>query len=256
MRLARFALLGALAGALAAGPALAQEAEAPTPPAQKWSFSGLFGTYDLAAAQRGLLIYESVCSNCHSMRLLHYRDLAGIGLSPQQIKAVASHNTVPLGLNDQGEPITGPALPSSPFRSPFPNEKAARAANNGALPPDQSLMVNSLPGGPDFVYAVLTGYKEPPPGFNLQSGMNYNEYFPGHQIAMPQPLQADQVEYADGTKATLEQEAHDVVTFLTWAANPELVQRKQIGVRVVLFLALMTGLTYVVKRKVWSDVEH
>jgi ubiquinol-cytochrome c reductase cytochrome c1 subunit len=253
-RLAQFALLGALAGALVAGPACAQESEAPTPPKQKWSFSGLFGAYDLAAAQRGFQVYESVCQNCHSMNLLHYRDLAGIGLSPEEIKAVASNNTVPLGLNDQGEPITGPALPSSKFKAPFANEKAARAANNGALPPDQSLMVNAYPGGADFVYAVLTGYKEPPPGFNLQSGMNYNEYFPGHQIAMPQPLQDDSVEYADGTKATLHQEAHDVATFLAWASNPEMVQRKQIGVRVVLFLALMTGHTYAVKRKVWSDV--
>ena len=254
-RLAQFALLGALAGAVAAGPARAQETEAPTPPAQKWSFSGLFGAYDLAAAQRGFGIYESVCSNCHSMNLLHYRDLAGIGLTPAQIKAVASNNTVPLGTNDQGEPITGPALPSSPFKAPFANEKAARAANNGALPPDQSLMVNAYPGGADFVYAVLTGYTDPPPGFQLQQGMNYNKYFPGHQIAMAPPLNTDgQVTFADGTKPTLEQEAHDVVTFLAWAANPEMVQRKQIGVRVVLFLVLMTGLTYVVKRKVWSDV--
>jgi ubiquinol-cytochrome c reductase cytochrome c1 subunit len=254
MRLARFALLGALAGALAVGPARAQEAEAPTPPSQSWSFSGLFGAYDLASAQRGFQVYQSVCSNCHSMNLLHYRDLAGIGLTEDEIKAVASNNTVPLGLNDQGEPITGPALPSSPFKAPFANEKAARAANNGALPPDQSLLVNARPDGPDYIYAILTGYAEAPPGFQLQQGMNYNTYFPGHQIAMPQPLQADQVQYTDGVKPTLEQESHDVVTFLAWASNPELVRRKQIGVRVVLFLALMTGLTYVVKRKVWADV--
>jgi ubiquinol-cytochrome c reductase cytochrome c1 subunit len=256
MRLARFALLGALAGALAVGPARAQEAEAPTPPAQKWSFSGLFGAYDLAAAQRGFQVYESVCQNCHSMNLLHYRDLAGIGLSPEQIKAVASHNTVPLGTNDQGEPITGPALPSSKFRAPFANEKAARAANNGALPPDQSLMVNAYPGGADFVYAVLTGYKDAPPGFNLQSGMNYNEYFPGHQIAMPQPIHDQQVTYGDGTPASVNQMAHDVVTFLAYIANPEMEVRKNTGVKVVLFLVFLTGLTYAVKRKVWADVDH
>ena len=254
MRLASFATIAATsASLLASAPARAQQAEAPTPPPQHWSFSGLFGTYDLAAAQRGFQIYESVCSNCHSMNLLHYRDLAGIGLSPDQIKAVAAAVQVPSGLNDAGEPITGPGLPSSTFKAPFPNEKAARNAMNGALPPDQSLLVNAREDGPNYIYAILTGYTDPPPGFKLQSGMNYNKYFPGHQIAMPQPLQADQVEYTDGTKPTLDQEAHDVVTFLTWASNPEMVQRKQIGVRVVLFLALMTGLTYAVKRKVWAD---
>ncbi len=246
--------LAALAAALlATAPALAQNTEAPTPPKQEWSFDGPFGTYDLAAAQRGFQVYKEVCSNCHSMNLLHYRDLAGIGLSAEQIKAVAASVEVPSGLNDAGEPITGPGLPSSPFKAPFANEKAARNAMNGALPPDQSLIVNARPDGPDYIYAILTGYGDPPPGFTLQSGMNYNKYFPGHQIAMPQPLQPDQVQYADGTKATLEQEAHDVVTFLTWASNPEMVTRKQIGVRIVLFLALMTGLTYAVKRKVWAD---
>ena len=259
MRPARLLARAALLGALAVGwawPELAraQDAEAPTPPDQNWSFEGVFGAFDLAAAQRGFLVYEKVCSTCHSMQLLHYRDLSGIGFTPDQIKAIAANATVPLGLNDQGEPVTGPGLPSSAFHSPFANAKAARAANNGALPPDQSLLVNARPDGANYIYAILTGYTDPPPGFTMQSGMNYNKYFPGHQIAMAPPLQPEQVEYADGTKATLEQEAHDVVTFLTWAANPEMVHRKQIGVRVVLFLALMSGLTYMVKRKVWADV--
>ncbi|MCL2428323.1 MAG: cytochrome c1, partial [Alphaproteobacteria bacterium] len=161
---------------------------------------------------------------------------------------------VPAGLNDQGEPITGPGTPAATFRAPYPNEKAARAALNGALPPDLSLIVNAREGGANYVYAILTGFKDPPPDFKLQQGMYYNQAFAGHQIAMPPPLQDDQVTYGDGTKATLSQEAHDVVTFLAWAANPELTQRKQTGVRVVLFLALMTGLTYIVKRKVWADV--
>jgi ubiquinol-cytochrome c reductase cytochrome c1 subunit len=246
------ALAAGMSAALIAAPASAQEA--PTPPAQKWSFDGLFGTYDLAAAQRGFQVYSEVCSNCHSMQLLHYRDLAGIGLNEGQIKAIASNVTVPLGLNDDGTPKEGPATPASQFRSPFANEQAARAALNGALPPDLSLIINAREGHANYVYGILTGFKEAPSGFKLQPGMNYNEYFPGHQIAMPQPLHDGQVTYADGTKSTIAQEAHDVVTFLAWAANPELVERKQIGIRIILFLILMTGITYAVKRKVWSDV--
>lgn len=255
MRRLSTALLGALAGGLltASAPAVAQEADAPVPPSQSWSFDGPFGAFDLASVQRGFQIYQEVCSNCHSMRLLHYRDLAGIGLSADQVKAVAAAATVPAGTNDQGEPITGPGLPSSPFKAPFANEKAARAANNGALPPDQSLIVNARQDGANYVYAVLTGYADPPADFKMQEGMNYNKMFPGHQIAMPPPLQPDQIQYADGTKATLDQEARDIVNFLYWAANPEMVVRKQVGIRVVLFLALMTGVTYAVKRKVWAQ---
>jgi ubiquinol-cytochrome c reductase cytochrome c1 subunit len=241
------------AGLLLAVPAMAQEPEMPN---EKWSFERLFGTFDLAAAQRGFQIYANVCTNCHSMEMLHYRDLSGIGLNAEEIKAIAAGITVPSGLDDQGSPKEGPATPASQFKSPFPNEKAARAANNGALPPDLSLIVNAREGGPNYVYGVLTGYGQAPAGFKMQDGMNYNKMFPGHQIAMPQPLQDASVEYTDGTPTGLNQEAHDVVTFLAWAANPELVERKQIGVRVILFLVFMTGITYAVKRRVWSDVHH
>jgi ubiquinol-cytochrome c reductase cytochrome c1 subunit len=243
-----------LTGVATIGDARAQEAE--PPPAQSWSFSGPFGTYDLAAAQRGFQVYSEVCSNCHSMQLMYYRNLTGLGLTMDQIKAIAAAVQVPSGLNDQGEPVQGPGLPSSHFRSPFPNEQAARAANNGALPPDLSLIVNAREGGPDYVYGVLTGYADPPEGFTMQQGMNYNKYFPGHQIAMPKPLSDGQVTFQGDAPNTVDQMAHDVVTFLAWTSNPEMVQRKQIGVRAVLFLALMTGLTYAVKRKVWSEVHH
>jgi ubiquinol-cytochrome c reductase cytochrome c1 subunit len=251
-----------LAGVFAAGlltapslvrPAVAQETEMPN---ERWSFASVFGTFDLAAAQRGFQIYSSVCSNCHSMKLLHYRDLSGIGFNEDQIKAIAANVTVPSGLDDQGNPKDGPATPASQFKSPFANDIAARAANNGALPPDLSLIVNAREGGPNYVYGILTGFAQPPAGFKMQDGMNYNAVFPGHQIAMPQPLQDGTVEYTDGTPNNLNHEAHDVVTFLSWAANPETVERKQIGVRVILFLVFMTGLTYAVKRKVWSDVHH
>jgi len=238
---------------LVATPALAQE-EAPTPPSQNWSFNGVFGGLDMAAAQRGFQVYSEVCANCHSLTLLHYRDLEGLGLTDDQIKAVAAAVTVPLGLDDQGNPKTGPGTPSSQFRSPFANEQAARAAMNGALPPDLSLIVNARKGNSDYVYAILTGFTAAPPAFKMMDGMNYNTYFLGHQIAMPQPLQDGQVTFAGGAPNRIENEAHDVVTFLYWAANPEAIQRKQIGVRVVLFLIFMSGITYAVKRKVWSDI--
>lgn len=254
MRALRSLLLALLVGVFAAGPALAQD---DTPlPSEHWSFSGLFGGLDEAAAQRGFLVYLNVCSNCHSMHQLHYRDLSGIGLTEAEIKSVAASVTVPIGLNDQGQPVEGPGTPASQFRSPFPNPTAAAAAMNGAIPPDLSLIVNARDGGADYVYGILTGFVNPPAGFKVPDGKYYNAYFPGHVIGMPPPLSDGVVTYADGTKATVPQMAHDVVTFLYWASNPEAVQREQMGVRVVLFLLLMTGLTYALKRKVWADVEH
>ncbi len=264
MRIVR-SLLALAALVCMTAPAFAQ-AEAPTPPAQQWSFQGPFGSLDLAAAQRGFQVYSEVCSVCHSMQYLHYRDLRGIGLTADQIKAIAASVTVPQGLDDNGDPKEGPATPADQFKSPYPlpnplqvgvtqtNEKADRAAHNGALPPDLSLIVNAREDGPNYVYGVLTGFADPPPGFQMMEGMNYNKYFPGHQIAMPQPLHDGQVTYADGTQASIDQMAHDVVTFLYWAANPDMVQRKQMGWRWVLFFLVMTGLTYAVKRKVWADV--
>jgi ubiquinol-cytochrome c reductase cytochrome c1 subunit len=252
MRALHLLAVAMLAGA-ATSPAWAQ-AEAPTPPPQRWSFDGPFGAFDLAAAQRGFQVYSEVCSTCHSIQYLHYRDLAGIGLTAEQIKAVAAAVTVPQGTDDQGAPKDGPATPADQFRSPFPNDKAARATLNGALPPDLSLIVNAREGHADYVYGILTGYADPPPDMQMQDGMSYNRYYNGHQIGMPPPLSEGRVTYADGTPATVEQMARDVVTFLDWAANPEMVQRKQMGWRWVLFFLIMTGLTYAVKRKVWADV--
>jgi len=252
------ALRSLIAGALLAGLTLTSQAfaseAAPHPPAQNWSFNKIFGTYDLASAQRGFQVYSEVCSACHSMKLMFYRDLEGIGLNEAQIKAIAAAVTVPQGLDDQGAPKEGPGTPANRFKRPFPNDIAARAGNNGALPPDLSLIVNAREGGADYIYGILTGYSDPPAGFKLQDGMNYNKYFPGHQIAMPKPLNDGQVTYADGTTASVEQMARDVTTFLAWASNPELVERKQMGVRVILFLILMTGVTYGVKRKIWASV--
>jgi len=257
MNIKRFAILGAVCGALLL-PATFNPASAEEEiklPSQAWSFSGPFGTIDKASAQRGFQIYKEGCAACHSMKLAYYRDLSAIGLSAEQIKSIAAEATMPT-IGDDGQPAERPGIPSDHFKSPFPNEKAARAANNGALPPDQSLLVNGREGGPDYIYALLTGYEEPPVGMKMGDGMNYNKYFPGHQIAMVAPLSDDRVEYADGTKATLEQEARDVTTFLTYIANPEADQRKRLGVKVMLFLAALTCVTYAVKRQIWSDVHH
>ena len=245
-------VLALLGSAALAGPVLAQEH--PGVPEVKWSFGGPFGSYDYASAQRGFQVYKEVCSNCHSMKLLSYRDLHGIGLDDAEIKAIAAEFTVPGGTNDAGEPIERPALAADRFRSPFPNDKAARAANGGALPPDQSLIIKAREDGPNYVHALLNGYVDPPAGTTVPPGQYYNEYFPGHYLAMPQPLHDGQVEYSDGTKASVEQMSKDVVQFLTWASEPSMEQRKQLGVKAVVFLALLTGLTYTVKRKIWKDV--
>lgn len=246
-------LAAALVGTMAAGPAVAQEA--PPLPRQHWNFTGPFGTYDRASEQRGYQVFKQICANCHSLNMAYYRDLTGIGLSPAQIKATAASVMVP-GLDASGQPADRPALPADHFRAPFPNELAARAANNGALPPDLSDIVKARVGGADYVYGILTGYSKPPAGMKMSPGMNYNEYYPGHQIAMAQMLRGGEVTFADGSPNTAAAEAHDVVSFLSYISQPEMEQRKRIGVRMVLFLMVMTGLTYAVKRKVWADVEH
>lgn len=241
----------ALLAAFAAAPASAQDEKLPSP---GWSFNGPFGTFDPAARQRGFQIYREVCSACHSMSLMHYRDLENIGFSEDQVKAIAASVQVQDGPNDNGDMFERPGRPYDTFKAPFANDQAARTANNGALPPDLSLIVKAREGGPNYVYGILTGFTQTPAGFKLMNGMNYNKYFPGHQIAMPQPLTDDRVTYADGTKATIDQEAHDVVTFLAWTAEPHLEVRHRIGMKVIIFLLVLSGLLYAVKRKVWRDV--
>jgi ubiquinol-cytochrome c reductase cytochrome c1 subunit len=255
MRILRLAAV-AVALTLAGGAARAA-GEAPTPPAQDWSFGGLFGTFDRASTQRGFLVYKQVCAACHGLRQLAYRNLEAIGLSEDEIRAVAAEVQVQDGPNDDGEMFERPGRPSDRFRSPFPNEKAARAANGGAYPPDLSLIVKARADGANYLHALLTGYREQPPeGVTPVEGMHYNDYFPGHWIAMARPLHDDAVEYADGTPATTEQMSRDVTSFLAWASEPELEQRRAMGVRVILFLIVLAGLTYGVKRKVWADLKH
>jgi ubiquinol-cytochrome c reductase cytochrome c1 subunit len=238
---------------MASAPNLAAQ-ETPPLPHQEWSFEGVFGTYDLASAQRGFQVYKEVCSACHPVKHLYFRDLAAIGYSADEIKAIAATYQITDGPNDQGQMYQRPGRPSDPIPGPFPNDEAARAANNGALPPDQSLIVKARHGGPDYVYGILTGYKEPPAGFKLLDGMNYNEYFPGHQIAMPPPLSDNAVTFADGTPATVPQMAHDVVTFLTWASEPNLDDRHRTGFKVIGFLVVAAIVFYAAKRKIWAPV--
>ena len=250
--------VGAILAALAvagASPA-ASAADAVAPPSMKWSFDGLFGAFDRAALRRGFQVYTEVCAVCHSLRLVHYRNLAAIGFSEDQVKAIAAEVEVADGPDAEGEMFDRPGRPSDRFVSPFANDNAARAANNGALPPDLSLVAKSRIGGADYLYGLMVGYREAPQDMEMSEGMEYNAYFPGHQIAMPAPLSEDLVEYADGTKATVTQMARDVTNFLVWTAEPELEERKRMGVKVVLFLILLTGMLYAVKRAIWSDVPH
>jgi ubiquinol-cytochrome c reductase cytochrome c1 subunit len=219
---------------------------------QNWSFSGPFGTFDRAAAQRGFQVYQEVCAACHSLKQGFYRNLEGIGLTPKEVEAIAASVTIPI-IGDDGQPAERPGLPSDHFKSPFPNEKAARAAYNGAYPPDLSVITKARPGGADQIYSLLIGYGDPPAGVKVGDGMYYNKYFAGHQIAMPPPLNDGQVTYADGTRASVEQMSRDVTTFLSFMAEPEMEARKRMGVKVILFLIFMTGVTYAVKRKVWAD---
>ncbi|WP_027285206.1 cytochrome c1 [Rubritepida flocculans] len=247
--------LALAASLLAAGPALAA-GSAPTPPDARFGFAGLFGTFDRGALQRGFQVYKEVCAACHAMRQLSYRNLLEIGLSEAQVREIAAQFQVTDGPNDEGQMFERPARLSDRFRRPFPNEQAARAANNGAYPPDLSVIVKARPDGANYIAALLTGYVDPPPGVEVMEGMHYNAWFPGHQIAMPNILNPDGVEYADGTPATVEQQARDVTTFLAWAAEPELEQRRRMGVQVLIFLAILGGLVYATKRKVWADVKH
>ncbi|MCZ8142020.1 MAG: cytochrome c1 [Acetobacteraceae bacterium] len=250
-----FTALALALGLFATVPAHAAGEAIPIPD-RKFSFDGIFGTYDRASAQRGFQVYKEVCAACHGLRLVSYRNLRELGLTEAQVAAIAAQFEIKDGPNDEGQMFERPGRPADRFRSPFPNDAAARAANNGALPPDLSVMTKARAGGADYLFALLTGYVDPPPGVTVMDGMHFNKYFPGNQIAMGPVLNPDQVEYADGTKATIEQMAHDVSTFLQWAAEPELEKRRAMGVKVIIFLTILAGLTYAVKRKIWADVKH
>lgn len=250
----KLALSMTLAVGLLFSAGAATAAEEVTIPERDWSFSGVFGTYDRGALQRGFQVYEQVCSACHSLRLVAFRNLSALGYNEAEIRAIASEYTVEDGPNDEGNMFERNAEASDTIPPAFPNEEAARAANGGAYPPDLSLMAKARAAGPDYIYALLTGYEEAPEDVEMMAGMYYNEYFSGHQIAMAPPLSEGIVEYADGTEATVSQMAADLSEFLMWAAEPKLEDRKQMGVKVILFLLVFTGLMYAAKRKLWANL--
>jgi ubiquinol-cytochrome c reductase cytochrome c1 subunit len=242
-----------LLGLSLSGPA--QAAEGAVHPIQhSWSFDGLFGSFDRAAAQRGFQVYREVCSLCHGLDHIAFRNLADLGFSEDQVRSLAAEYQVTDGPNDSGEMFERPATPADHIPPPFPNEQAARAAQGGALPPDLSLITKARADGSNYIYSVLVGYQDPPADAEGPEGTYYNLYFPGNWIAMPPPLSPDMVQYADGTSASIEQMAADVTVFLTWAGEPTLEARKQMGLKVMLFLIVLTGLLFATKRKVWAEV--
>ncbi|MDB5491782.1 MAG: petC [Micavibrio sp.] len=218
-----------------------------------WSFNGIFGAYDRASLQRGFQIYKEVCSACHSMTRLSYRNLSALGYNDGEVKAIAASVTVSDGPNDEGEMFDRPGRPSDHFKSPFPNVQAAKAGNGGAYPPDLSLIAKARHGGADYIHAILTGYSEPPAGKELMSGQYWNRAMHGNIIAMPPPLTDGRVAYSDNSPQTLEQYSRDVSQFLTWAAEPHMEERKRIGIKAFLFMLVLTGVLFGVKKKIWAD---
>jgi ubiquinol-cytochrome c reductase cytochrome b/c1 subunit len=277
--MARSVLALVLAGSLLGLAAVAQPAfaadeqshETPAPPRVKWSFSGPFGKYDRAQLQRGLKVYREVCAVCHGLKYVAFRNLADLGYSEGQIKAIASEYKIQDGPNDQGDMFEREGRPADYFPTPWPNENAARARYNG-VPPDMSVLAKARgyergfpwfifdmftqfqEHGVDYIHALMTGYKEKPPaGFTLPQGSFYNEYFPGHAIAMPPPLSDKRIDYTDGTPTTVDQFSKDVSAFMMWAAEPHMEARKRIGFQVMIFLIVLAGLLYFTKKKVWAD---
>lgn len=275
-------VLAAALGLISAAPTLAKTT-AEEPKDIHWSFEGPFGAFDQEQLQRGYKVYHDVCSACHAMSLVHYYDLGANGgpfysakyPNPNNnpyVKALAAEAQVPDIDGDTGDPIQRPATTADHFKSPFPNEAAARASNGGALPPDLSTIVKAREGGPQYVYSILTGYVTPPAGLTAPAGKYYNPYMPGDLtsywsgpanavpkggfIAMPFQLTPDRVTFDDGVKATTNQEAQDVVAFLSWVSDPHQVQRKEAGFSVLIYLFLFALVVYGSYRQVWRRIGH
>jgi len=271
--------LAVVIGALVGAPSRASaQDETPNPPRVKWSFAGPFGTFDRGQLQRGFKVYHDVCQNCHSLKLLSFRNLAepgGPGFTEAQAEAIASDYKVKDGPNDQGEMFDRPARLADRFPPPFENDAQARQVTGGAIPPDMSVLAKARgfergfpwfvfdfftqyeEQGPDYIAAIVKGYENPPAGTTLPPGTFYNRYFPGslHAIGMRPPLTDKQVEYTDGAPQTVDQYGKDVAAFLMWAAEPHLEARKRIGFQVMIFLGVFAGLLYFTKKKVWHEVE-
>jgi len=277
------AAAAAIAAVLLASPSPVRAAgEVVIPPRTAWSFAGPFGKYDPTQLQRGFKVFREVCANCHAMSLVAFRNLSqpgGPGFSEAQVKALAAEYKVQDGPNDSGDMFERPARPADRIPSPFANPQQAMVANGGAYPPDLSVIAKArtyergfpwfvfdiftqyVEQGPDYIAALLNGYEDPPAGFALPDGKYYNKYFPGHVIAMPKVLNDGQVEYPKDASGrpqapeTVAQYSKDVTAFLMWAAEPHLDARKELGLKVLLFLLVFAGLLYFTKKRIWSRVE-
>ena len=219
-----------------------------------FSFNGIFGGIDKNSAQRGLQVFTEVCASCHGLNHLAYRNLEDIGYNKTQINSIAKQFLIDDIPDENGEIKKRNAIYSDKFVNPYPNEEAAKVSNNGAYPPDLTLIVKARKDGANYLRSLLLGYEDAPNGFDVGEGY-YNKYMPGKVIAMPQPLYGEDVEYQDGTVPTLEQEVIDVVTFLTWTAMPELEKRKSSGIKVIIFLLIMTFFFFLSYKKIWKDVK-
>ena len=220
-----------------------------------WSFKGIFGTFDRASLQRGYQVYQEVCSGCHSVQHLSYRNLSEKGgpeFSAEEAKAIAAQFEVEDGPNSDGEMFMRPGRLSDKFVKPYPNVEASTAANGGAYPPDMSVLAKARKGGADYIYSLLLGYEEPPAGFEIDEGVYYNKYMSGNKIKMTAPLSDGLVEYSDGTQSTTAQMAKDITTFLVWTAEPHLESQHRMGFKVIIYLIVLLTLVYMSKQKVWS----
>lgn len=244
------------------------------PKEASWSFAGPFGHWDIGQLQRGLKVYKEVCSGCHSLDLVAFRNLEALGYTPEQVKAFAGEYEVTDGPNTDGEMYERKAVPADRFPSPFANVQEAAASNNGAPPPDFSLLAKArapergfptfifdifrpyAENGPDYIYSLLTGYQDAPAGTEVSEGTHYNPYYiGGAALAMADPLSDDAVDYDDGSPQTVDQYAKDISAFMMWAAEPHLAERKSMGFKVLLFLAIFAVLLYFVKKQVWAGLK-
>ena len=249
------ALAFLFASAAFVSPAFAAGGDQKKPKQMEWSFDGIMGTVDENAAQRGLQVYREVCAACHGLKRVAFRSLTEIGFSPEEVKALAAEYTLEDGPNDEGEMFERPGKPFDKFPGPYANQKQARAMNNGAYPVDLSLITKARGDGPNYVYSLLTGYTEAPAGTKVDEGQYYNPYYSGGKLAMAAPIQDGSVEYQDGTEASKEQIASDLVSFLQWAAEPEMEERKRMGLKVMIYLVIFTAFFYIAMKRIWRGVK-
>ncbi|CAB4387337.1 hypothetical protein RhiirA5_362108 [Rhizophagus irregularis] len=224
-------------------------------PSYPWPHFGPFNTFDHASIRRGYQVYREVCSTCHSLEYISWRNLVGVSHTEDEVRAMAEEFEYKDGPDDNGDYFERPGKLSDRFPRPYPNEEASRAANGGALPPDLSLVVKAREGGANYIFSLLTGYYDPPAGVEIREGLNYNPYFPGGAISMARLLFDGLVEYDDGTPATTSQMAKDVTTFLSWAAEPEHDDRKKMGIKAIIMLSAMTILSIWLKRNRWVSLK-